>query len=459
MRDAVAAPKIETVLTFILGREYFVTVEDSGQGYDNDLTEFFLDARQKAFDWIVNQDPMQLEYDSSNLVQRFLLVLFYFQTTRHQPWKQCNPPATAQGSSSSNFCYRNHPVTGETTNGIWGDQWLTKSHECQWAGVVCETVESKEKTVAELSLYGNHLNGPLPWEITQLPELTDLRLSKNILSGVLPPGLLFLDSSPLRSLDLDGNKFIGTVPARWFESLNEGTAQLTSLAVSSNRLTGTIPTEVCLLPLNRLVLENNTLTGPLPREIVNQTSLTHLYLGKNDLTGTLPSEIGLLTNLQILDLNNAYISGPLPSEIGLPSLLYQIILSNTNMEGTIPEELYTTGSDLDVLLLDSCNLSGSISSSLGLLTNLKWLHLSNNNFYGPLPNEIEALTNLRHLLVNGNQFTGTVPESVCQNLYVEGEFSNKVVADCLPNPETGVPFIQCSCCTSCCDDTGVCLAN
>ncbi|CAB9510759.1 leucine Rich Repeat [Seminavis robusta] len=455
-RDAVVAPKIETVLTSLLGKDYFKQVEE---GDDSDTTEFMLESRQKAFDWIVNQDPLQLEYASPNLVQRFLLVLFYYQTTRHEPWKECNPPSTFQGGTPSDFCYKLDPVTGETTSDIWGDQWLTKSHECQWAGMICETVQTKAKTVVGVSVRWNRLNGPLPWEIAQLPHLKQLHLNDNMLSGMLPPKLL---SYSLERLQLGNNQLSGHIPAIWFENLHDGNAKLTSLQIDENWLTGTIPSEVGLFPMEVVHLHQNQLSGSLPVELSAHTSLKILLLGYNDLTGTVPSEFGLLTSLKgNLYLGHTHISGTLPSEIALLSTLQDIDLSSTNMQGTLPQEMYTGLTDLRAFSGNNCNFSGTISSSLGLLTSLVWLRLANNNFHGTIPSEIEELTSLMHLVVNGNQLTGTVPASLCLSAAFVEIYGAALVADCLPNQETGLPTIVCAadCCTSCCDNTGVCLGN
>ncbi|CAB9520623.1 leucine Rich Repeat [Seminavis robusta] len=313
---------------------------------------------------------MQLNDDSPNLVQRFLLVLFYYQTTRNKPWKECNPAASPHGSATANFCYRPDYVPGEATSLVWGDQWLSTSHECKWAGIICETVQSEERTVVELRLYWNDLNGPLPWEITRLPLLRFLRLNNNMLTGALPTGLFSKKAGvALESLALYSNQFSGTIPAEWVANLLEGSGKLVNIHLNRNTLTGKIPSELGLLAIKTLSLANNKLTGSIPQEIFNQTPLESLYLRKNDLTGTLPSEVGLLTDLKYLNLNYTQISGSLPSEIGLLNQLEELILSNTNMQGTIPEELCTGLDNLWFFGLDGCNFTGTISSSVGIDTN------------------------------------------------------------------------------------------
>ncbi|CAB9520001.1 LRR receptor-like serine threonine-protein kinase [Seminavis robusta] len=404
---------------------------------------------------------MQMEFDAPNLVQRFVLVLFYYQTTRHKPWRECNPPAAPHASAMSGFCYEPDLHSGEITSAIWGDLWLSASHECQWAGVTCETELSEEKTVVRLGISWNGLNGPLPWEVAHLSQLTRLTLEDNVLTGVLPPALFSNQAVlHLELLVLSSNEFTGTIPLRWFDNLDEGTAKLSSLWISSNRLTGTIPSEMGLLPLKELFLENNDLTGSLPMEIFQRASGVVNEFSDGILGGIHPGKAGLDRALEYLDLSHTGISGSLPSEVGLANSLTELYASGTNMNGTLPEELYGLG-NLQVLAFNGCNFTGTISSSLGVLTRLSWLHLANNNFHGTIPHEIEALTMLSQLLVNGNQFTGSVPVSFCENRFVALQDVSKVVADCLPNEETGVPTIECAadCCTSCCDNTGVCLSN
>ncbi|CAB9510239.1 STYKc [Seminavis robusta] len=448
-RDILQAPKMRSVLTTILGKDYFDGVEESGQGYRRDLTDFLRETRQKSFDWIINQDPLQLEHDAPNLVQRFLLVLFYYQqqgtshgksAIRQQLLRGVHPPVSALHWK---FTQGKQPIT---SGGISGSLSVMNA-----SGPESFVRLEKEKR-------WNQLNGPLPWEITQLPQLKRLHLHRNLLTGVMPQWLF--TNQPGRALEflsLDHNQLSGPIPARWFE----GTAKLTSLKTSSNRLTGRIPSELGLIPWENLSLGNNSLTGSLPVEVFHQGYLKSLYLHDNDLTGTLPSEVGLSANLEYLYFGGNSVSGSLPSEIGLARQMRYLQVSYTNMQGTLPEELYELSILLE-LLLDSCNFSGTISSSLAFLTDLEWLVLSNNNFHGPIPNEVGELTNLRLLQVTENELTGTVPESLCQNLaYIDGHFKVVFGVDCLPSTETGVPTIECAvdCCTMCCDNTGYCLVN
>ena len=72
----------------------------------------------------------------------------------------------------------------------------------------------------------------------------------------------------------------------------------------------------------RLDLYSNKLTGSIPSEIAALTSLTALYLFDNDLTGPIPSEIGALTSLQGLSLYNNDFTGPIPAEVCESTTIY-----------------------------------------------------------------------------------------------------------------------------------------
>jgi hypothetical protein len=93
-------------------------------------------AHEKALDWLLYDDPLQLPPDAENLLQRYLLTLFHFQTTEEGPWRSCNPP----GDNETAVCdFQNivdvEPLLFEAVPGI---RWLSEKSECEWSGVFCE---------------------------------------------------------------------------------------------------------------------------------------------------------------------------------------------------------------------------------------------------------------------------------------------------------------------------------
>ena len=94
--------------------------------------------------------------------------------------------------------------------------------------------------------------------------------------------------------------------------------------------------------LKSIDLSSNKLTGPIPSEIVELNGLISLNLSRNLLTGKIPSEIGLLRSLEALDLSQNQLCGGIPSSISLIYSLSSLNLSNNNLFGKIP-----TGSQLN----------------------------------------------------------------------------------------------------------------
>ena len=112
-------------------------------------------------------------------------------------------------------------------------------------------------------------------------------------------------------------------PCSWAGVICSG-SKVTRLYLSSNQLTGTIPTELGnLVNLTDLWLSSNQLTGMIPTELGNLVNLTDLWLRQNQLTGTIPTELGNLVNLKYLGLSSNQLTGTIPLELGqLSSLQY-----------------------------------------------------------------------------------------------------------------------------------------
>jgi len=92
--------------------------------------------------------------------------------------------------------------------------------------------------LVELDLGNNIITGPIP-DISNLAALEDFFLYENILTGPLPS---FQNLGQLVELDLSDNEFTGTIPATIGSLPN-----LTSLRVHKNVLIGTMPVQICLL--------------------------------------------------------------------------------------------------------------------------------------------------------------------------------------------------------------------
>jgi Leucine-rich repeat (LRR) protein len=158
-----------------------------------------------------------------------------------------------------------------------------------------------------------------------------------------------------------------------------------------NFFTGTIPSELCLLTdLTSIHVSHNRLTGTIPECIgSNLLNLTQFLAHSNNLQGTIPSSFRQLSLLQILDISHNYFHGAPFPEDWIESLIHleQLGFSKNHLVGTLPQ-------------------------SLSLLTNLEVIDGSWNNFTGPLPELGVLATKMLSIIdFSHNQLTGTVSVS------------------------------------------------
>uniref|UniRef100_K4A741 Protein kinase domain-containing protein n=1 Tax=Setaria italica TaxID=4555 RepID=K4A741_SETIT len=126
------------------------------------------------------------------------------------------------------------------------------------------------------------------------------------------------DRSRIWALRVPGAGLIGTIPANTLGRL----ASLQVLSLRSNRLSGSLPSDVASLPsLQATFLQHN--------ELLNTLDLSY-----NSFTGQIPLGLQNLTQLSVLNLAGNSLSGPIP-DLKLPSLR-QLNLSNNELMGSIP---------------------------------------------------------------------------------------------------------------------------
>ena len=262
-----------------------------------------------------------------------------------------------------------------------------------------------------------------PAELSQLQNLTELRLNGNWLTGQIPVELSQLQN--LEELVLSGNRLTGQVPRELAQLQN-----LRNLNLAYNgALTGQIPKELALLQnLTSLSLADNQLTGQIPPELGRLAKLGWLTLGYNQLTGPIPAELGQLRNLEVLTLESNELTGQIPAELGQLRRLRHLWLFQNQLMGQIPEEFGQLRS-LWQLWLSSNRLSGDIPNTFGDLANLKSLHLTKNvDMSGMLPWELINL-NLEELLLGGTRLCAPSNRAFQQWLR---RIPNSYVANCVP---------------------------
>lgn len=436
-KTIVAVTSAPTSLRSTLSSEFELKLlEAFGPNYLDDDHES-IDVRLKALEWILDEDPMQLESDAENLIQRYVLAVFYFQTSQQSPWTECDPAGPKSCRFTVHQMHEPEP----------GNAWLSDIHECFWGMLRCDGYSNGNRDITHFFSTSAGMNGQIPTEVVKLTELRQLRLVNSSLTGTIPTELAELTT--LESLDVAYNPISGAIPPELFGPLQD----LWKFSVHGTSLAGSIPATIGLFPGKMLWLGNTDLSGAIPTELYSIKNLTYFIISNTDITGTLASDFANLDTLRYLYIDGTSISGTIPSEIGAMESLHELICSGTQMSGTLPEEIFTA--ELRWLDVANCAFSGTVSTSIGLCTSLNAIDLSNNNFEGSIPTEIAALTELHDIFIQGNDFAGTFPESFCANTLSSDR--TDIGADCLPDEGTNNDAMECKCCTECCNAvTGIC---
>jgi len=353
-------------------------------------------SQNRALNWVLYDDGMQLNYNSSNIVQRYVMMVLFYETNGE----------------------------GWTKNTGFG----SRTDECTWSGVECSSQD-----VAAL-LFGNvNIRGKIPIEIGYLSQLQTLSLMNNPgLEGTIPTEIGELNS--LRILRATDNSLIGSIPE---EISNIKT--LGVLRLNSNLLDGTIPTVLGQMrQLTHLFLSDNKFTGTIPSELGNLSVLQNLYLHDNDLKGSIPSELGnimFLTNF--LAYSNRF-NGTIPSALGNNADLKDIKLNDNKLSGIIPSKLYQM-KKLRIFDFSMNQLTGTIPSFVITSSVTERIRVSDTMISGTIPNSFGNFSRLSEMNLHGTRLKGTVPSNICDLRLDE------LTANC----DGENPDVVCSCCTLC----------
>nr|XP_011469026.1 PREDICTED: LRR receptor-like serine/threonine-protein kinase ERECTA isoform X2 [Fragaria vesca subsp. vesca]XP_011469027.1 PREDICTED: LRR receptor-like serine/threonine-protein kinase ERECTA isoform X2 [Fragaria vesca subsp. vesca] len=183
-----------------------------------------------------------------------------------------------------------------------------------------------------LMLQFNQLSGSLPSQLCHLPRLQILDVSVNEISGTIPKCL-----NNLTSLAQEGNS---NLTIRHSFNISEAEPPMTSLYYEDDATfmwKGTLASYKSTLGLvKRIDLSSNRLTGEIPSEITYLVGLVSLNLSRNSLSGQIPLDIGKLKSLDSLDLSGNKIHGGIPISLAHIDRLGALDLSYNNLSGEIP---------------------------------------------------------------------------------------------------------------------------
>ncbi|XP_002981260.2 leucine-rich repeat receptor protein kinase EMS1 [Selaginella moellendorffii] len=222
-----------------------------------------------------------------------------------------------------------------------------------------------------LGISHNQLSGCIPASFASLTRLLVLDLSSNSLACAIPHEIALLPS--LVALELSHNKLSGPIPDRFTS------ASMTHFDLGWNELSGEIPRS---LPasLTYLSLKNNRLSGSMAPSLASLRALTTLDLSSNELTGAIPSLLWSSNpNLVSVQLQRNHLSGPVAIES--PARMSRVDLSYNNLSGAIPPMLAFS----ENVFLNNNHFTGSVPKEFadGLLSaNLRNLYLQHNFLTG-----------------------------------------------------------------------------
>ncbi|XP_047943004.1 receptor-like protein 54 [Salvia hispanica] len=275
-------------------------------------------------------------------------------------------------------------------------------------------------------------------------ELQYFSLANNSFSGSIP--ISFCNAINLLILDMSRNKLSGSIPPCLLENISD-------LDLSRNNISGYIPdTFPVLCGLSYLDLNNNALEGKIPKSTGSCVFLEHMNIGNSMINDTFPCMLtsllavlvlhsnrfhgdlrchGNWQNLKILDVPSNHFCGSLES-IDFSSLTAMVRSSGGDFEGGF-------GHKLDVTLI----MKGRMMEFHKILSDFSTIDLSSNSFYGEIPNAIGDLTSLHQINFSHNALNESIPKSFGQLKNLESlDLSVNQLTGWIPEELGGLTFLS-----------------
>ncbi|CAN1306005.1 Probable LRR receptor-like serine/threonine-protein kinase At3g47570 [Linum perenne] len=205
----------------------------------------------------------------------------------------------------------------------------------------------------------NKLVGRLPWKFSQLNKLQYLNVRSNNLSGSIPLAFGYIPSTignltKLIELSMSNNYLYGEIPASI-----QNCQKILKIELAHNNLSGVIPLQVFSLTSLSIFLDlsSNRFTGTIPTEV----GLEGLYMQGNHLQGIIPSSLSSLRGIQELDLSANKLSGQIPEFFESMNISKKLNLSHNNFEGEVPQQGVFKNSSI-ISVIGNSKLCGGIAS-------------------------------------------------------------------------------------------------
>ncbi|RDY02142.1 putative LRR receptor-like serine/threonine-protein kinase [Mucuna pruriens] len=239
-------------------------------------------------------------------------------------------------------------------------------------------------------------------------HVVSLSLKAQNLSGSLSPE--FSKLHYLKQLDLSRNIITGSIPPQW------STMRLVELSFMGNRLSGPFPKVLTnITTLRNLSIEGNQFSGLIPTAIEKLTNLEKLILSSNAFTGALPPALSKLTNLTDLHMHGCSLEGPIPSSISALTRLSDLRITDLKGSKTSAFPRLNNMKSMKTLILRKCMIKGEIPEYIGEMEKLKTLDLSYNGLSGEIPESFAELDKVDFMYLTGNKLSGIIPGWVLGN--------------------------------------------
>ncbi|OMP01417.1 hypothetical protein COLO4_11890 [Corchorus olitorius] len=282
-----------------------------------------------------------------------------------------------------------------------------------------------------LNMKNNYFEGEFPCE-QDLQGLVYLDLSHNLFSGPLPS---CFKSTWLDVVNLEGNKFTGSIPVAFFKLGFGGfittdrieVPKIRMLLLGDNDLSGLIPDQLCELQrISMMDLSHNFFSGSIPSCFNNITfgSLVDGQFPYKELNFPIDSVSIDFADYFVGKSVSFFIRSLLEHELqiyfttkylllsykgGILDLMSGLDLSSNNLTGRIPRSIGNL-SYIRAINLSHNHLVGSIPISLSNLTEIESLDLSYNNLSGEIPFDLTRLHSLGAFRVAHNNLSGKIPD-------------------------------------------------
>ncbi|KAK4489141.1 hypothetical protein RD792_004935 [Penstemon davidsonii] len=257
------------------------------------------------------------------------------------------------------------------------------------------------------------INGIFPLFLGYFPNLQNLRLSYNNLTGSLPGSF---SGSEIQNLWIN-NQAQGLTGG--IDVLSNMT-QLSQVWLHGNSFSGGIPDLSKCTNLFDLQLRDNRFTGVIPPSLMNLPNLVNITLQNNMFQGGYPL-FSSRVQATIGDTNSFCLDAPgncdpqvsilleIAGALGYPISLAESWKGNDACQKWRFITCDSQGRNVTAVNLGGQGFTGSVSPAFANLTSLRSLVLSDNSLTGSIPNVLTSLPQLQSFDVSNNNLSGAIP--------------------------------------------------